>query len=232
MRCAVCGGRISGSYYQSSDGQRWCLTHKGLPACIWCGIPTARTPSCDKCRGSAIETTDAATQSIHRVGAAMAKRGFSIRRHLRVQIKPRSEFEKIEWLGWGAHQLGVTHYTRTAGGPPRDLTIALVQGMPRVLFEACFAHEYGHAILAESREAQPSWRDEGFAECVSYAYLTENESSVEAQKRATAIKANPDPLYGDGFRRVHVAVRRFGLPTVAQALLAARPGDVGLTTRL
>lgn len=233
VRCTVCGKQVKGQYYVSSTGAVWCARHHNLPKCQWCGVPTRRQqyggPNCDACTRSAIKVTDEAMVSIRRVGAAMARRGFRIGVHVRVVLDGRRDLENEGLFSGSPHQLGVTHYAYTSSNQPKDLTIALLEGMPRVLFEACFAHEYGHALLAGTPASRAAdWVGEGFSECLAFAYLVEDERSPSAKERARAIRTNPDQTYGGGFRKVHASVKRHGLTAVAEALVDGRMSSVGL----
>lgn len=233
MRCAVCGKQVRGDYYRSSRGDVWCARHLGMPECQWCGVPTRDRgfggPNCDRCMRAAITNSDGALTSIRRVGSAMARRGFRIRPHVRVVIDDRRDLQREGLFSSSPHQLGVTRYSSRANSQPTELTIALLEGMPILVFEACFAHEYGHALMAATPASHaPDWLGEGFSECVAFAYLTEDEKSREATMQAQAIRTNPDPTYGGGFRKVHPAVQRHGLRAVADALVAGRMQTVGL----
>ena len=233
MQCSVCRMQVRGDYYRSSNGTIWCARHQGMPECQWCGVPTRARgyggPNCDGCKRTAITHTEGALASIRRVGSAMARRGFRISPHVRVVIDDRRDPQREGLFSSSPHQLGVTRYSSRARRQPTELTIALLEGMPAILFEACFAHEYGHALLAATPASRaPDWVGEGFAECVAFAYLTEDERSQVASMQARAIQANPDPTYGGGFRKVHLAVQRYGLRGVADALIGGKMRDVGL----
>lgn len=233
MRCSVCGRQVKGQYYVSSNGAVWCPRHQSLPKCQWCGVPTQGQayggPNCDGCTRSAIKVTDEAMISIRRVGTAMARRGFRIRPHVRVVLDGRRDLQDEGLFSGSPHQLGVTHYSYAWSRQPRDLTIALLEGMPRVLFEACFTHEYGHALLAGTPASNAAdWVGEGFSECLAFAYLMEDERSPAATEHARAIRMNPDPTYGGGFRKVHASVKRHGLAAVAEALVKGHMSSVDL----
>ena len=52
--------------------------------------------------------------------------------------------------------------------------IAVLQGLPAVLFQGVTAHELGHVwLIVHGIQDLPNWAEEGFCELLSYRYYTE-----------------------------------------------------------
>jgi len=80
--------------------------------------------------------------------------------------------------------------------------VAVLEGLPSTLFQGTIIHELGHAwLIVHGVKNLPSWAEEGFCELLSYRYYTQLHTP-ESRYHATGIEQNPNPVYGDGFRRV------------------------------
>ena len=101
--------------------------------------------------------------------------------------------------------LGLTDQWIVIGGPTTVSAIRVVAGMPPTYFGRAVAHEIGHAWLAQyGRNPVAHEIEEGLCELYAYAWL-KRERSPLADWLRSQLRANPDPVYGGGFRTVHVA---------------------------
>lgn len=91
--------------------------------------------------------------------------------------------------------------------------IEIVRGLTPIRFQGVVAHEFGHVWLAVHRISVPLWVEEGFCELLAHRLYIESNTE-EGARYAREIETNPDPLYGDGFRRLHAAVGTGGLARV------------------
>jgi hypothetical protein len=118
----------------------------------------------------------------------------------------------------GRMAFGLTSLLITGDRTADVVMIKILAGLPATLFGAVVAHELGHAWLAQhgSRPTEPSV-EEGFCELVAHAALKRLDTTFAAGLREQ-IRRNPDPVYGDGFRRVQAAVRHHGIRNVLACL--------------
>ena len=86
-------------------------------------------------------------------------------------------------------------------------------------FGRAVAHEIGHAWLAQYGHIPVAHEvEEGLCELFAYAWL-KRERSPLADTLRSQLRADPDPVYGGGFRTVHAAVDRHGIENVLTSLL-------------
>ncbi len=95
----------------------------------------------------------------------------------------------------------------------RILGIAIVRGLSPLEFQGVLAHELGHVWLAVHRLRLPLWAEEGFCELLAHRFYLDSRTP-EGQRRAAEIATNPDPIYGEGFRRVCALIGPFDLARV------------------
>ena len=139
-----------------------------------------------------------------------------------------SVVERLESFGSSqpGRVVGLTdiHVTRVAAidVTARATDIRIVRGLRPLRFQAFAAHELGHVWLANQNILSlPSWCMEGFCELVAYRY-TGTVDSMEARLERARISANPDPIYGDGFRRLSAYCDRVGFHNLCEALKTNR----------
>jgi len=96
--------------------------------------------------------------------------------------------------------------------------IAVLQGLPAVLFQGVTAHELGHVwLIVHGIQGLPSWAEEGFCEYLSYRYYYDL-NTPESRYHAVSIENNADPVYGEGFRRVRALADALGFPRFLEIL--------------
>lgn len=227
--CEVCGARLTGSRWALPDGRSWCARHPRRPACEHCGLPLGDglRPACRSCRDSAVRTVadmrpykGALLQHMGRVGIVLPAP---------TRILLAKEGKVFPPAGGGRAHLGDTTWAHTADGITGTVTVRIAGGLPGHRFQRTLAHEFGHAAMAGGTPAATlsSPLREGFAECVAAAHLAV-VGTVLALDQLRQLEANPDPIYGGGYRWVREAVDRHGLVAVCAALRDGRPDQVGL----
>ena len=96
--------------------------------------------------------------------------------------------------------------------------IAVLQGLPAVLFQGVTAHELGHVwLIVHGIQGLPSWAEEGFCEYLSHRYYGDL-NTPEGRYHAVSIENNTDPVYGEGFRRVRALTDAPGFPRFLEIL--------------
>lgn len=221
-RCIYCGTRLTSQYLVDQWGGAFCAEHqKTYLSCSFCGrlVPPkqvihAQQPiRCTDCSRTAIERVDQAHPIFTRLVQWFHHEGLSCNQlQLQIELTDRAQLNNLEGGAFNNHTLGLTIQRVSAKGGTRQGVdkVAVLRGMPSVLFEGVASHELGHVWLAIQVKAPlPSWAEEGFCELIAYrryTVLNSRESLYYAKQTAT----NPDPIYGEGFRRVHTIERSIG----------------------
>jgi hypothetical protein len=225
-RCAFCGEPLVGEFLVDQWGTKYCKKHQGrYPACAYCGrlVPPQMQESpgvhdavrCPLCRKSAIEVKDEAQPIFKRLIQWVGSQGLRYNNlHLSLELCDRAML---------AHYLQGKPDHRTLGATLRSTYskngrvvrtevegVAILQGLPEVRFEGVVIHELGHVwLVVHDIHGLPSWAEEGFCELLAYRYYSQILTH-EHQYYAQGILNNPDPVYGEGFRRVRAIADRMG----------------------
>lgn len=238
QQCAVCGKLILGQAARNLWGDTYCLHHQNEhPICDCCGrlISPGMTGGgvtyddgrqvCTICRRTAVDTKEQAKPILDSVCRWLYDRGVRFKGLvLKVDLVNTRELQQRSG-GKGAGKgiapgvilqadLGVIARATTPGpgGASRRQVngVALLEGLPRELFEGVAAHELGHAwlFLAGVDNLEP-WAEEGFCNLLSYV-LHKDCQTDEARFWVKTLEANPDPVYGEGFRRVRTIFKKHG----------------------
>lgn len=222
--CTVCGAAPSGPMRRSMRGELTCVRHPVDVSCEYCGRPSDRTehgwselgPSawrCPSCSADAVDTDAALRRLVAGVRRITRDLGFGLTVPVRVVLVPGPP-------GPPGPRLAHTEMVPTGPRTADVRVVRVVPGLPAFLFSRSVAHEVGHAWLAQAgaRPVRPEV-EEGVCELVSYAWLNRSGLPYAEAVRDT-IRHNPDPVYGNGFREVHAAVREHGLRVVLGGLTA------------
>ena len=141
---------------------------------------------------------------------------------LQIELVDRARLAQLLNGRSGVDALGVTtHSTHMLNGQVVRTEvngIAVLRGLPSTLFRGVCVHELGHAWLTlQGIRGLPSWAEEGFCELLSYRFYGELNTD-ESRHHAEGIEKNPDPVYGEGFRRVRVMADRLGFQRFVETL--------------
>jgi len=166
--------------------------------CDACGRP-AGGRWCTRCAATAITSPEQAERLIRRVLRWAQGLGIVLGPDfvLRVTLTDRPS-DRPGHLG----STIIRHLVTPRGERRRVLGMCLRSGLPAHLFMGVVAHELAHVWTA----LRPGWRlypwaEEGLAELVAYRFY-HDLGTPEALYLARRIEINPDPLYGNGFRRM------------------------------
>ncbi len=216
LRCVYCDKPLISEYLIDHWDQHYCKEHQNqYPACDHCGrlIPPeqiergAETVRCPVCRSSAVESAIEARPLFSQAIQWVSRQGL-IYNNLRLGLElcDRKKLGQFLHSRSQAHALGATtsrSYTQNGQVTRREISgIAVLQGLPATLFQGVTVHELGHVwLLVQGIHALPPWAEEGFCELLSYRYYNDLHTA-ESMFHSMNIEQNPDPIYGDGFRRM------------------------------
>lgn len=234
-RCAYCGKPLTSEYLVDYWGTKFCKEHKGqFLTCSFCGrlVPPQQQENpvrndgsvrCPICRESAIETISQAqpifSQLIHWVNS----QGLIYNNlHLSLELCDRPRLAELLKGRAGADSLGVTMSTTHTQNWQVVRTevngVAVLEGLPSMLFQGITIHELGHVwLIVHGVKGLPSWAEEGFCELMTYRYYTQLDTP-ESRYHAEGIERNPNPVYGDGFRRVREIAGAMGFQRFVETL--------------
>lgn len=95
--------------------------------------------------------------------------------------------------------------------------IYILDRLPTIEFEAVLAHEYLHVWLYQNNIELPLSHIEGFCNLAS-AYIYEQNGSKFSQIHLDSMDADPDPYYGDGYRKMKFQLEKYGWKKLLQTL--------------
>lgn len=208
MNCLYCGKRIIGKYYYDWAGHTVCEKHfANIVTCASCGqycdvhakdigMGMKICPHCQKYR---IEQADS-DKVINFIKGIYAQTevGHITNWHLKMVSA-----EKMYQL---THDKNTRGLAQTVGS---DYTIFIYRELSRVAFAQVLAHEMLH-IYQYNRNIHPAKSlCEGFCNLGSYVVLKAIRTK-EANAAIESLKKSPDPIYGEGFRRLLAVYEKGG----------------------
>lgn len=223
-RCAYCGKPLTGTYLVDYWGTRFCVEHQGqFPTCDFCGrlVPMAdqeqgaEVTRCRICRSSAIETAEDARPLFRQLIQWVSSQGLHYHQlPLSLELCGRAKLQEYLRERGSTHSLGATmsmFYTQDGRVVNSEVRgVAVLYGLPSIVFESVVIHELGHVwLIVHDAPRGAAWRDEGFCELLSYRYLR-HRNTPESRYRAENMERNPDPVYGEGFRRMRALIEKQG----------------------
>lgn len=224
MRCDLCRKPISGMFYANPlFGDVACAPCGVDSSCRWCGrYRTTRDhfgyQSCDNCRLGALNT-EADLALLREVTMPLITEHFGRVSYGRLPII----FGPTDMDGRAP--LGQAWYGT------HDSHIRLVQGLPFGYAVGILAHEYGHMLVnlePDTLAMRPragshnNVIEEGFCEVMCALGLL-SQSSDDARWISFLMPANPDPVYGDGFRLMWPQAQELGSVAALLETLTGQP---------
>jgi LIM domain/Protein DA1 len=221
--CAYCGKALIGEFLVDQWGTKFCKEHQQqYPACAYCGrlIPPqqqehgAEIVRCPICRASAVETIEEAKPLYARVVHWASSQGLTYHNlPLSLELCDRTKLAQLLRERSGAHSLGATTsatYTQDGRVVRTQVNgVAVLQGLPATLFQGVTMHELGHVwLIVHGVQGLPIWAEEGFCELLAYRYY-QDLHTPEGNYYALSTEQNPNPAYGDGFRRLHALADKY-----------------------
>src|SRR6266852_2860901 len=235
-RCVYCNEPLMEEYMVDHWGAKYCKKHsKEYPACEFCSrlIPPAQqergngklnSTRCPVCRSRAIDIAEQAKTAFAGIKRWVSSQGLSYNNlPLSMQLRDRDFLAKFARANGQSHMLGVTMSTaHTLNGRETHTNIdgvAMLEGLPRPLFDGVVTHELGHVwLIVHGIKGLPPWAEEGFCELLAHRYYTQL-NTPESRYHSESIEKNSDPVYGDGFRRVRAIADRAGFSSLLETLI-------------
>jgi len=235
-RCVVCNQALTGAFVRNGFGQTVCERHRDALKCASCDrwlneVERAQglfavfgTPLCGPCQASRIEPPALAgygnafgMAALARLGLRLASPTVPLRLDSVTQIRMLQSPIEAQAEGLTRTQVETLQGTETA----RAVTeIVVVGGLAKDHFEGVLAHEFGHVWLFHERyDHAQGLLAEGFCELVKHLWL-EGLGTPLARELQDKQTANPNPIYGDGFRRFKGRWDQDGLAGVLELLRA------------
>ena len=233
-KCAVCTTGLTGQYFIDPWGNKYHAAHqKQMPHCEYCSrIMSSRTSDggytygdgrhiCGICYSSRVPSDREARPLIARVRERMRVWGLDVPEEAApVKLVDRTALHNL--LRRSGHPAGpkVNGFTSVLiekqGNQviKREMAVYILFGMPRELFEGTVAHELTHVWvnLHNGRKLDPAF-EEGSCNYMKYLIHQGSESAL-APHAIKSMEQDPDPAYGQGFRRASKYVERNGLPAL------------------
>lgn len=239
-RCDLCREGILGDSLLDHWGNRYHLGHRGkVPECRYCGRFISPQTSeggvaygdgrtvCTLCHRTAVSTVPGARELAERVRAMLISWGVPVPDAVPLSLVDRNQLARV--LRGQGHALDKTNaFTamrwETVGRQVtrREVTIHILSGLPRDLFEGTMAHEFLHVWnFVSGHPAHTPALEEGACNYLKYRVHEQQEGTYAAYQR-TSMETDPDPAYGEGFRRARRYAERNGLAALLRLLERSR----------
>ena len=232
--CTICGKRSRhGGIYAMDHSYFACPDCMKLPRCFSCQFPTrsgARL-SCDcviclKCARTAVADPEQAQAIFDDVRNTMRfSLGIVTKHPIRFSLvdpvtlhrlsgarhdqmteqglfRYNAEVERVTTRDFLGRKTGENLYTRK-----EDIRIFALDNLPQIRLEHVIAHELAHDwMTAFYPGIREEWIKEGFAEYIAWRY-NQYKKRHEMNRR---VENNPDPVYGEGFRKIRDIAKQRG----------------------
>jgi len=187
----------------------------------------ADTVRCPICRSTAIDTAEVAKPIFSQLIKWVSAQGLKYN-SLPIQLELCGRAKLASYLRERnqTHSLGATmsttymqdgHVVRTEVSG-----VAVLYGLPTTLFQGVTIHELGHVwLIVQGIQGMPDWAVEGFCELLSHRYYSAL-NTPESRYHATSVADNPDPIYGEGFRRVRAIADAMGFQRFLATMQASK----------
>ena len=223
-KCEVCDKPLAGKYKTDLYGIKFHAYHENeLHRCDNCNRIISQNTTkggvtysdgrnmCNICRKKTVTTEAEYTRSLKNLISALKNYGLNISLdNVEVNAVDRDVLKKVSDSKYSNSARGYCKTIveeRRLGSKTeitRSHTIYVLDRVPRKYIEATLAHELMHVWINENVEHKLSSQlEEGSSNFISYTYL-KSDYSEDAQNLIKQMKEDPDPIYGDGFRKVYI----------------------------
>lgn len=204
--CPVCRQAMTAQRGVALTGEQFCDRHLGETPCALCAMPAdapgLAVPLCRRCAATSIRNQADVGRELPSVKHQLAALGIRTVSPVRVQLASPEVLRGIA----GDHALGATVSRGT-----NVVDLFVLKDLPLLKFGTVVAHEVMHTYMTQNGFGQvPSLVAEGLCQLLAYAWIIRQDGMLAAAERRR-IEDNPDPIYGEGFRQAHEAVKRAGV---------------------
>lgn len=225
--CVVCNRPITDEYFYDDFGNYICSEHKAeVERCFFCqrylsadpDRPVTRRPdgrlACFQCNQTAVVEIETAESILEEVRKQLETKGISIEENIDLSLVSQDELDAHgKW--YMIEPLGYTSYKTRTHVPGvishKIWNIRILHGLPLTQYRHMVAHELMHVWLGQNgpSAAEPMLK-EGSCDYASYILLLDDHSD-EAQRLRDRLLKTPNPVYGEGLRRVVGMVSQHGV---------------------
>jgi hypothetical protein len=100
--------------------------------------------------------------------------------------------------------------------------VAILRGLPAIVFAGTLAHELGHVwLIMQAVRHWPQSDEEGFCQFLAYRYYIQVDTA-DSRCQARRIERHPDAIYGEGFRRVRAVADAVGFHQLIRIIVATK----------
>ena len=230
-RCSLCGGILQGAYLKDFWGNTYHASHASdASRCEYCGrfiseklthggvVYSDGRQVCNLCRETAVDDLDRVGALMKEAASRLGEVGLSVDlQGVGLRLIDGDEMRSRFGSRYGK-QRGHTEFewteTRDEQGVRRSrtITVYLLSGMPRLDAVAVLAHELTHVWrFARSEGRIDEALEEGSANYAASLVL----ARYPGERTAFLLQGmmdDPDPAYGEGYRRVRKYVEERGVP--------------------
>lgn len=219
MKCTICNTEIRGRYWVDPWQQTICASHK-VEHCSSCGrfvkpsdlhLPDGRC-LCASCHSSVVRLPQHIEWVEKRVRSILASCGVADIPQVPVRLVTPAEMAKLNRAGTiNLFQPGLTLTAQTMGlfFSRSNHTVYIFDYLPKIQFAGVLAHELLHVWQNEKGISLPPLYVEGFCNVGSYVVYKAIGREL-AHHFIRQMEVSPDPVYGDGFRKVVEMYRNVG----------------------
>ncbi len=212
VNCVICGQDIIGRYTIDSWNQAAHESHK-IAFCFSCGriivknsiVLSDGRQLCEFCQPSIVQTIKQIEWVDKKVRGILAKVGIdNIPQNVPIEIIDSYQLMKIQGnTEIDANQRGLAICNKITGNglTKTEHKVCILDHLPKIAFAGVFAHEILHVWQNEKGISPPTDICEGFCNLGSYAVYSDinNPSALNYIKQ---MEKSPDPVYGEGYRKV------------------------------
>lgn len=227
LRCSVCGEIIEGEYLVDHWGNKYHAYHQAeIATCSFCGRllsdPAAGGGNrfddthhiCFKCNQQAIHDEKAGHKKLNEVRNLLEKAGIVIdHQHIEFELVSRNKLAQLVGRRNPDH-FGLTHFEKTSYFgllSDRMFTIYILRSLPPMHYVSTAAHELMHVWqFLNTPEEGEAVLVEGSCNYAALLALRQINDDM-ARYVVRQLHEDPDPVYGEGFRRVRKLVDNRGI---------------------
>lgn len=224
MKCTICNTEIKGRYWVDAWQQPICDCHK-VEYCYSCDRFVKPTDLhladgrclCPVCQPSAVFLPQHIEWVEKRVRPILARHGITGIPQVPIQLVTPEEMAVLNRSGQiNLFRQGLTATVQTTGwfSSKSEHTVYIFTQLPRIQFAGVLAHELLHVWQHEKHIQLPSDLTEGFCNVGSFATY-ESIGNDLSRHLIRKMEENPDPVYGDGFRKVVAIYKQTGANLIA-----------------